>query len=198
MSEALGSHAGVAATFCLVRRIWTINTEKAALYCLLRGRRTVEVCGGWSFTTQLAACTTCLHAGGKRPRVETLYRTDKLEALGEALMVLQFARAQVRGAVLCWAGLRRAALGYIALAGLGSSPLLTGQRAQVHTQPLQNDDVYLSAVQASKQARHLTHPQLCLDAIQFGVEHGGRAGLSKVRFTRLASGPLCLAARGPA
>lgn len=35
-------------------------------------------------------------AGGKRPRVETLYRTDRLEALGDALMVLQFARAQVR------------------------------------------------------------------------------------------------------
>lgn len=28
--------------------------------------------------------------------METLYRTDRLEALGEALMVLQFARAQVR------------------------------------------------------------------------------------------------------
>lgn len=37
-----------------------------------------------------------MRAGGKRPRVETLYRTDRLEALGEALMVLQFARAQVR------------------------------------------------------------------------------------------------------
>ena len=39
-------------------------------------------------------------AAGKRARVQTLYRTDRLEALGEALAVLQFARAQVaRGAV---------------------------------------------------------------------------------------------------
>ncbi|KAL4446209.1 hypothetical protein ABPG77_003016 [Micractinium sp. CCAP 211/92] len=65
-------------------------------------------------------------AAGKRARVQTLYRTDKLEPLGEALAVLQFARSQ-----------------------------------------------------AAKQARNLTHPLLCLDAIQYGVEHGGRAGLQK-------------------
>ena len=34
--------------------------------------------------------------------------------------------------------------------------------------------------QAARQARNLTHPQLCLDAIQYGVEHGGYAGLEKV------------------
>lgn len=37
-------------------------------------------------------------AAGKRARVQTLYRTDKLEPLGEALAVLQFARSQVGGA----------------------------------------------------------------------------------------------------
>lgn len=42
------------------------------------------------------------------------------------------------------------------------------------------------SLQASKQARHLTHPQLCLDAIQYGVEHGGRAGLVKVLTTPAA------------
>jgi hypothetical protein len=35
-------------------------------------------------------------SGGKKARVETLYRTDRLEPLAEALAVLQFARAQVR------------------------------------------------------------------------------------------------------
>lgn len=33
--------------------------------------------------------------------------------------------------------------------------------------------------QAAKRARHLTHPQLCLDAIQEGVAKGGLAGLKK-------------------
>ncbi|KAI3432440.1 hypothetical protein D9Q98_003993 [Chlorella vulgaris] len=65
-------------------------------------------------------------AAGKRARVQTLYRTDKLEALGEALPILHFAREQT-----------------------------------------------------VKRARHLTHPLLCLDAIQYGIEHGGRAGLQK-------------------
>lgn len=54
-------------------------------------------------------------------------RTDKLEALAEALAVLDFAKAQ-----------------------------------------------------AAKQARHLQHPQLCLEAIEAGVAHGGMAGLKKV------------------
>ena len=35
-------------------------------------------------------------------------------------------------------------------------------------------------LEASKRAPGLQHPQLCLDAIQFGVEHGGAAGLEKV------------------
>ncbi len=34
--------------------------------------------------------------------------------------------------------------------------------------------------QAAKRAPHLRHPQLCLDAIQAGVEQGGLAGLKKV------------------
>ena len=33
---------------------------------------------------------------------------------------------------------------------------------------------------AAKRAKGLKHPQLCLDAIQCGVEHGGMAGLIKV------------------
>lgn len=55
-------------------------------------------------------------------------RTDKLETLGEALPVLEFAAAETR-----------------------------------------------------KRAPHLTHPHLCLEAIRFGVEHGGLAGLRKVQ-----------------
>jgi hypothetical protein len=34
--------------------------------------------------------------------------------------------------------------------------------------------------EAGKRARHLQHPQLCLDAIQAGVQHGGAVGLKKV------------------
>ena len=67
-------------------------------------------------------------ASGRRPRLRTLLRTDKLEPYGEALAVLEFARAQ-----------------------------------------------------AAKRARHLQHPQLCLDAVQSGVERGGVEGLKKVR-----------------
>jgi enoyl-CoA hydratase/3-hydroxyacyl-CoA dehydrogenase len=37
--------------------------------------------------------------------------------------------------------------------------------------------------QAAKRARHLRHPQLCLDAIQEGVAYGGAAGLKKVCVT---------------
>ena len=33
------------------------------------------------------------------------------------------------------------------------------------------------------------HPQLCLDAIQFGVEHGGYAGLQKARKTTMHISP---------
>lgn len=34
--------------------------------------------------------------------------------------------------------------------------------------------------EAAKRARGLRHPQLCLDAIQAGVEHGGEEGIKKV------------------
>lgn len=65
-------------------------------------------------------------AEGRAPRLQTLYRSDRLEPLSAALAVISFARQQ-----------------------------------------------------AAKQAPHLRHPQLCLDAVQTGVEHGGRAGLVK-------------------
>lgn len=66
-------------------------------------------------------------AAGKAPRSQTLYRTDKLESLGEALAIIDFAKAQ-----------------------------------------------------AAKKGAHLTHPQLCLDAIRWGVEFGGLKGIDKV------------------
>ena len=66
-------------------------------------------------------------AAGKAPRSRTLYRTDKLEPLGEALAIIDFAKAQ-----------------------------------------------------AAKKGAHLTHPQLCLDAIRWGVEFGGLKGIDKV------------------
>ncbi len=66
-------------------------------------------------------------AAGKAPRSYTLYRTDKLESLGEALAIIDFAKAQ-----------------------------------------------------AAKKGAHLTHPQLCLDAIRWGVEFGGLKGIDKV------------------
>lgn len=66
-------------------------------------------------------------AAGKAPRNLTLYRTDKLESLGEALAIIDFAKAQ-----------------------------------------------------AAKKGAHLTHPQLCLDAIRHGVEFGGLKGIDKV------------------
>ena len=44
----------------------------------------------------LCAAPAPAPAASKVARVETLYRTDRLEPLGEALAVLQFARAQVR------------------------------------------------------------------------------------------------------
>ena len=66
-------------------------------------------------------------AAGKAPRIQTLYRTDKLESLGEALAIIEFAKAQ-----------------------------------------------------AAKKGAHLTHPQLCLDAIKYGVEFGGLKGIDKV------------------
>lgn len=40
--------------------------------------------------------------------------------------------------------------------------------------------VDMARQQAAKQARGLAHPQLCLDAIQAGIEAGGHAGLQKV------------------
>ena len=65
-------------------------------------------------------------AAGKAPRNQTLYRTDKLESLGEALAIIDFAKAQ-----------------------------------------------------AAKKGAHLTHPQLCLNAIRYGVEFGGLQGIDK-------------------
>lgn len=64
---------------------------------------------------------------GKHPRVMTLYRTDRLPALGEAVSILNIARSQ-----------------------------------------------------AMKKAKGLQHPLFCLDAIQYGIEHGGKLGLKKV------------------
>jgi enoyl-CoA hydratase/3-hydroxyacyl-CoA dehydrogenase len=40
--------------------------------------------------------------------------------------------------------------------------------------------INFARAQAAKRARHLRHPQLCLDAIQEGVARGGAAGLKKV------------------
>ena len=42
--------------------------------------------------------------------------------------------------------------------------------------------VGMARQQAAKQARGLAHPQLCLDAVQAGIERGGHAGLQTVRF----------------
>ncbi|GAB4814330.1 hypothetical protein N2152v2_001376 [Parachlorella kessleri] len=39
--------------------------------------------------------------------------------------------------------------------------------------------IEMARAQAAKQAKHLRHPQLCLDAVMHGVQHGGRAGLQK-------------------
>jgi enoyl-CoA hydratase/3-hydroxyacyl-CoA dehydrogenase len=46
--------------------------------------------------------------------------------------------------------------------------------------------------QAAKQARGLAHPQLCLDAVQAGIERGGHAGLQTEAecFVRAASLPV--------
>lgn len=41
--------------------------------------------------------------------------------------------------------------------------------------------VDMARQQAAKQARGLAHPQLCLDAVQAGIERGGHAGLQTVR-----------------
>lgn len=75
-------------------------------------------------------------ADGRRPRLLSLQRTDRLESLAEATAILAFARAQV-----------------------------------------------------ARQARNLTHPLLCLDAIQAGIEAGGIAGLAKVSSAPVP--PLC-------
>lgn len=63
----------------------------------------------------------------KRPWIKSLYKTDKIEPLGEAKEILKFARAQ-----------------------------------------------------AQKQAPHLQHPLVCIDAIEEGIVSGPRAGLWKV------------------
>lgn len=64
---------------------------------------------------------------GKRPRLSSLQRTDKLESLGDAREIIKFARAQVK-----------------------------------------------------KTAPNLTHPLLCLDAVEEGVVAGGYRGALKV------------------
>lgn len=66
-------------------------------------------------------------ASGKKPRLSSLHRTDKLESLGEAREIIKFARAQVK-----------------------------------------------------RTAPNLTHPLLCLDAVEEGVIAGGYAGNLKV------------------
>lgn len=63
---------------------------------------------------------------GKKPRLSSLQRTDKLESLGEAREIIKFARAQVK-----------------------------------------------------RTAPNLTHPLLCLDAVEEGVVRGGYAGAQK-------------------
>jgi hypothetical protein len=45
--------------------------------------------------------------------------------------------------------------------------------------------------EAGKKARGLAHPQLCLDAIQEGVQHGGLAGLRKVLWALGVGGGVC-------
>ena len=37
-----------------------------------------------------------------------------------------------------------------------------------------------AGLQTSKKAPHLTHPHLCLEAIKYGIQNGGLAGLRKV------------------
>jgi hypothetical protein len=39
--------------------------------------------------------------------------------------------------------------------------------------------IEMARAEANKRARGVRHPQLCLDAIQAGVEHGGNVGLAK-------------------
>ncbi len=82
--------------------------------------------------------------------------------------MLQFARSQVG---------RVAPAGTPPRQGPGSTGRAAGRGASADGLLL----ICPSLVQAAKQARNLTHPLLCLDAIQYGVEHGGRAGLQKVR-----------------
>lgn len=65
---------------------------------------------------------------GRRPRLMTLYRTDKTPPLGEAISIIGIARSQ-----------------------------------------------------AAKRAKGLQHPQFCLESVQYGIEHGGRMGLIKVK-----------------
>ena len=133
--------------------------------------------------------------------MQTLYRTDKLESYGEALAVLQFARGQVGAhgtgpgaAVPVWGG--GAAAGSwlsagLCLGGAAAAAMLVHRQllwwhapyCLLHTSATLGCDLpgcRACLVQAAKQARNLTHPLLCLDAIQYGIEHGGRAGLKKV------------------
>jgi len=65
-------------------------------------------------------------AEGRKPRMLSLYRTDKLETFGEAATVFEMAKSET-----------------------------------------------------AKRARGLAHPLLCIEAIEYGVAHGGEAGLKK-------------------
>lgn len=73
-------------------------------------------------------------AAGRRPWLQSLQRTDRLDSLAEARAILKFAR-----------------------------------------------------VQAEQTAPNLTHPLRCLDAIEYGITHGGYAGNLKVCLLLLAA-----------
>lgn len=117
-------------------------------------------------------------AAGRAARNASLTRSDRIEPMGEALAVIEFARAQVGANCVCVCG--------------GGSPrdeaaAAVCQRPRAAPHPLPPPPPPPRA-QAAKRARNLTHPQLCLDAIQAGVTNGGAAGLKKAR--RAAPAPL--------
>lgn len=63
----------------------------------------------------------------------------------------------------------------------GRRPRLISLHRTDHLEPLGEALAVLgfARAQVARQARNLTHPLLCLDAIQYGIEHGGAAGLDK-------------------
>lgn len=88
----------------------------------------VEAVAAKDFVVHAAKALAVEMAERRAPWLVTLRRTDRIEALGEAVETMEVARARMR-----------------------------------------------------RRARHLLHPQLCLDAVLAGIEHGGQAGLAKVR-----------------